>query len=242
MWNGIINEVLIADNGAGGFFCRGLKHCPLWLILHFTNPFLISSHLMWEQSYNIVSHTVYKHTNVGHLLFDCLFFFLSIVTVPLFHDFIIVLVFCELWIFNFLIWRLYLNDIVSPSAFLPLTASLLEKSSYLKWKGKSLDLKRAVWWWHEERFPDVCLSQFQRSGPVTLLGSGWKEASSPSPVETGQRNCIRGGNPLLPDLLQQSQRSPPHSVSSPSSPALSPLSPSDRHPYLAEVEGLLSVS
>ncbi|XP_051760924.1 mitogen-activated protein kinase kinase kinase kinase 4 isoform X1 [Ctenopharyngodon idella] len=80
----------------------------------------------------------------------------------------------------------------------------------------------------------LVMRQFQRSGPVTLLGSGWKEASSPSPVETGQRNCIRGGNPLLPDLLQQSQRSPPHSVSSPSSPALSPLSPSDRHPYLAE--------
>uniref|UniRef100_A0A672PNG4 non-specific serine/threonine protein kinase n=1 Tax=Sinocyclocheilus grahami TaxID=75366 RepID=A0A672PNG4_SINGR len=39
-----------------------------------------------------------------------------------------------------------------------------------------------------------------------------------------QRNCIRG----LPDLLQQSS-------SAPSSPALSPLSPSDRVPCLAEV-------
>lgn len=68
--------------------------------------------------------------------------------------------------------------------------------------------------------PDVCLSQFQRAGPVTVLGSGW----SPSPVEIGQRNCIRG----LPDLLQQSS-------SAPSSPALSPLSPSDRVPSLAEV-------
>ncbi|KAL0185397.1 hypothetical protein M9458_021094, partial [Cirrhinus mrigala] len=58
-----------------------------------------------------------------------------------------------------------------------------------------------------------------RAGPVTVLGSGWKEAPSPSPVEIGQRNCIRGRNPLLPDLLQQSQRSPPSS-SSPSSPAL----------------------
>uniref|UniRef100_A0A8C2L494 non-specific serine/threonine protein kinase n=1 Tax=Cyprinus carpio TaxID=7962 RepID=A0A8C2L494_CYPCA len=46
----------------------------------------------------------------------------------------------------------------------------------------------------------------------------------PSPVEIGQRNCIRG----LPDLLQQSS-------SAPSSPALSPLSPSDRVPSLAEV-------
>uniref|UniRef100_A0A673I7I0 non-specific serine/threonine protein kinase n=1 Tax=Sinocyclocheilus rhinocerous TaxID=307959 RepID=A0A673I7I0_9TELE len=51
--------------------------------------------------------------------------------------------------------------------------------------------------------------------------------------QIGQRNCIRGRNPLLPDLLQQSQRSPPSS-SSPSSPALSPLSPSDRVPCLAE--------
>uniref|UniRef100_A0A8C1UTL0 non-specific serine/threonine protein kinase n=1 Tax=Cyprinus carpio TaxID=7962 RepID=A0A8C1UTL0_CYPCA len=46
----------------------------------------------------------------------------------------------------------------------------------------------------------------------------------PSPVEIGQRNCVRG----LPDLLQQSS-------SAPSSPALSPLSPSDRVPSLAEV-------
>uniref|UniRef100_A0A8C1TV23 non-specific serine/threonine protein kinase n=1 Tax=Cyprinus carpio TaxID=7962 RepID=A0A8C1TV23_CYPCA len=55
----------------------------------------------------------------------------------------------------------------------------------------------------------------------------------PSPVEIGQRSCIRGRNPLLPDLLQQSQRSPPSSFS-PSSPAPSPLSPSDRVPCLAE--------
>uniref|UniRef100_A0A8C2PUB0 non-specific serine/threonine protein kinase n=1 Tax=Cyprinus carpio TaxID=7962 RepID=A0A8C2PUB0_CYPCA len=55
----------------------------------------------------------------------------------------------------------------------------------------------------------------------------------PSPVEIGQRSCIRGRNPLLPDLLQQSQRSPPSSFS-PSSPAPPPLSPSDRVPCLAE--------
>uniref|UniRef100_A0A673IAW9 non-specific serine/threonine protein kinase n=1 Tax=Sinocyclocheilus rhinocerous TaxID=307959 RepID=A0A673IAW9_9TELE len=79
----------------------------------------------------------------------------------------------------------------------------------------------------------LVMRQFQRSGPVTVLGSGWKDSPSPSPVEIGQRNCIRGRNPLLPDLLQQSQRSPPSS-SSPSSPALSPLSPSDRVPCLAE--------
>uniref|UniRef100_A0A8C1M4F8 non-specific serine/threonine protein kinase n=1 Tax=Cyprinus carpio TaxID=7962 RepID=A0A8C1M4F8_CYPCA len=65
----------------------------------------------------------------------------------------------------------------------------------------------------------LVMRQFQRAGPVTVLGSGW----SPSPVEIGQRNCIRG----LPDLLQQSS-------SAPSSPALSPLSPSDRVPSLAE--------
>uniref|UniRef100_A0A8C1HPX1 non-specific serine/threonine protein kinase n=1 Tax=Cyprinus carpio carpio TaxID=630221 RepID=A0A8C1HPX1_CYPCA len=59
----------------------------------------------------------------------------------------------------------------------------------------------------------LVMRQFQRAGPVTVLGSGW----SPSPVEIGQRNCIRG----LPDLLQQSSPAP-------SSPALSPLSPSDR--------------
>uniref|UniRef100_A0A671SXI2 non-specific serine/threonine protein kinase n=1 Tax=Sinocyclocheilus anshuiensis TaxID=1608454 RepID=A0A671SXI2_9TELE len=52
------------------------------------------------------------------------------------------------------------------------------------------------------------------------------------------RNCIRGRNPLLPDLLQQSQRSPPSS-SSPSSPALSPLSPSDRVPCLVFSHSLL---
>ncbi|RXN21723.1 mitogen-activated kinase kinase kinase kinase 4-like isoform X7 [Labeo rohita] len=84
----------------------------------------------------------------------------------------------------------------------------------------------------------LVMRQFQRAGPVTVLGSGWKEAPSPSPVEIGQRNCIRGRNPLLPDLLQQSQRSPPSS-SSPSSPALSPLSPSDRVPCLAEVKRVL---
>uniref|UniRef100_A0A673LNV1 non-specific serine/threonine protein kinase n=1 Tax=Sinocyclocheilus rhinocerous TaxID=307959 RepID=A0A673LNV1_9TELE len=67
---------------------------------------------------------------------------------------------------------------------------------------------------------DSTLIMRQRAGPVTVLGSGW----SPSPVEIGQRNCIRG----LPDLLQQSS-------SAPSSPALSPLSPSDRVPCLAEV-------
>ncbi len=77
--------------------------------------------------------------------------------------------------------------------------------------------------------PDVCLSQFQRAGPVSVLGSGW----SPSPVEIGQRICIRG----LPDLLQQSPRSAPSSSSAPSSPALSPLTPSDRVPSLAEVHG-----
>uniref|UniRef100_A0A8C1UT05 non-specific serine/threonine protein kinase n=1 Tax=Cyprinus carpio TaxID=7962 RepID=A0A8C1UT05_CYPCA len=65
----------------------------------------------------------------------------------------------------------------------------------------------------------LVMRQFQRAGPVTVLGSGW----SPSPVEIGQRNCVRG----LPDLLQQSS-------SAPSSPALSPLSPSDRVPSLAE--------
>ncbi|XP_016358327.1 mitogen-activated protein kinase kinase kinase kinase 4-like isoform X2 [Sinocyclocheilus anshuiensis] len=65
----------------------------------------------------------------------------------------------------------------------------------------------------------LIMRQFQRAGPVTVLGSGW----SPSPVEIGQRNCIRG----LPDLLQQSS-------SAPSSPALSPLSPLDRVPCLAE--------
>uniref|UniRef100_A0A672PMX5 non-specific serine/threonine protein kinase n=1 Tax=Sinocyclocheilus grahami TaxID=75366 RepID=A0A672PMX5_SINGR len=67
---------------------------------------------------------------------------------------------------------------------------------------------------------DSTLIMRQRAGPVTVLGSGW----IPSPVEIGQRNCIRG----LPDLLQQSS-------SAPSSPALSPLSPSDRVPCLAEV-------
>uniref|UniRef100_A0A671MUK8 non-specific serine/threonine protein kinase n=1 Tax=Sinocyclocheilus anshuiensis TaxID=1608454 RepID=A0A671MUK8_9TELE len=67
---------------------------------------------------------------------------------------------------------------------------------------------------------DSTLIMRQRAGPVTVLGSGW----SPSPVEIGQRNCIRG----LPDLLQQSS-------SAPSSPALSPLSPLDRVPCLAEV-------
>uniref|UniRef100_A0A672MG04 non-specific serine/threonine protein kinase n=1 Tax=Sinocyclocheilus grahami TaxID=75366 RepID=A0A672MG04_SINGR len=96
-------------------------------------------------------------------------------------------------------------------------------------KENSVDLKHCTC-----MDPDIYLSQFQRSGPVTVLGSGWKDASSPSPVEIGQRNCIRGRNPLLPDLLQQSQHSPPSS-SSPSSPALSPLSPSDRVPCLAEV-------
>uniref|UniRef100_A0A672MBZ5 non-specific serine/threonine protein kinase n=1 Tax=Sinocyclocheilus grahami TaxID=75366 RepID=A0A672MBZ5_SINGR len=95
-------------------------------------------------------------------------------------------------------------------------------------KENSVDLKHCTC-----MDPDIYLSQFQRSGPVTVLGSGWKDASSPSPVEIGQRNCIRGRNPLLPDLLQQSQHSPPSS-SSPSSPALSPLSPSDRVPCLAE--------
>ncbi|CAM4609078.1 unnamed protein product [Leuciscus chuanchicus] len=87
----------------------------------------------------------------------------------------------------------------------------------------------------------LVLRQFQRSGPVTLLGSGWKEACCPSPVEIVQRNCFRGANPLLPDLLQQSQRSPPGpassspgSASSPSSPALSPISPSDRLLCLTE--------
>uniref|UniRef100_A0A8C1TV25 non-specific serine/threonine protein kinase n=1 Tax=Cyprinus carpio TaxID=7962 RepID=A0A8C1TV25_CYPCA len=50
--------------------------------------------------------------------------------------------------------------------------------------------------------------------------------------------CIRGRNPLLPDLLQQSQRSPPSSFS-PSSPAPSPLSPSDRVPCLVFSHSLL---
>lgn len=70
----------------------------------------------------------------------------------------------------------------------------------------------------------LVMRQFQRSGPVTLLGSGWTDASSRSPVEIVQRSCVRGRNPLLPDLLQQSPRAPPP-LPSPCSPARSPLGP-----------------
>uniref|UniRef100_A0A672M773 non-specific serine/threonine protein kinase n=1 Tax=Sinocyclocheilus grahami TaxID=75366 RepID=A0A672M773_SINGR len=110
--------------------------------------------------------------------------------------------------------------IKTPHHYIELHAS----QTFTPAKENSVDLKHCTC-----MDPDIYLSQFQRSGPVTVLGSGWKDASSPSPVEIGQRNCIRGRNPLLPDLLQQSQHSPPSS-SSPSSPALSPLSPSDRVP------------
>ncbi|XP_065149164.1 mitogen-activated protein kinase kinase kinase kinase 4 isoform X1 [Paramisgurnus dabryanus] len=75
----------------------------------------------------------------------------------------------------------------------------------------------------------LVVRQFQSSGGLkqclAMWGSGWEAASKPSRVGIQERNH------LLPDLLQQSHPSP---SSCPSSPALIPLSPSDKPACLTE--------